>query len=111
MGLTCLQILFLREHNRLCDDILKADPSLSDEEVFNTARNFVIGLIQKISFSEYLPNLFGKIIFRSVIGDYRGYNIESDPTIINEFASTAYRIGHPYIPRIYKTIDGDNKTI
>lgn len=60
MGLTTLQILFLREHNRLCDLIVEANKTMSDQEVFNTARNYVIGLIQKISMDDYLPSLFGK---------------------------------------------------
>lgn len=31
MGLTTLQILFLREHNRLCDLIIAANATLSDQ--------------------------------------------------------------------------------
>jgi hypothetical protein len=81
MGLTTLQILFLREHNRLCDLIIDADSSLSDAEVFRAARNYVIGLIQKISFEDYLPNLFGKKHFQNYIGDFKAYNESADPTI------------------------------
>jgi hypothetical protein len=60
MGLTTYQILFLREHNRLCDLIIEAKPTLSDEDIFNIARNYVIGLIQKISMDDYLPCLLGR---------------------------------------------------
>ena len=74
MGLTTLQILFLREHNRLCDLIVEANKTLSDQEVFNTARNYVIGLIQKISLDDYLPNLFGQDHFDKYIGGYETYN-------------------------------------
>ena len=74
MGLTTLQILFLREHNRLCDLIVEANKTLSDQEVFNTARNYVIGLIQKISLHDYLPNLFGQDHFDKYIGEYKAYN-------------------------------------
>ena len=31
MGLTTLQILFLREHNRLCDLMVAANKTLSDQ--------------------------------------------------------------------------------
>ena len=59
MGLTTLQILFLREHNRICDAIYNANKTLSDEEIYTIAKNYVIGLIQKISYYDYLPHLFG----------------------------------------------------
>ena len=59
MGLTTLQILFLREHNRICDAIYNANKTLSDEEIYTIAKNYVTGLIQKISFYDYLPHLFG----------------------------------------------------
>lgn len=111
MGLTTLQILFLREHNRLCDLIVSANKTMSDEEVFNTARNYVIGLIQKISMYDYLPNLFGEAHFQRLIGSYKGYNSSTDPTIFTEFSSTVYRIGHPYIPHTYKAVDNNNNTI
>ena len=111
MGLTTLQVLFLREHNRLCDEIIKFNSSLSDEEVFNMARNYVIGLIQKISMYEYLPNLFGPLNFKIMVGDYKGYDSSVDPSLMNEFSSTAYRIGHPYIPHTYKAVDNNNATV
>ena len=111
MGLTALQILFMREHNRLCDVIYNADRSLSDEEIFNIARNYVIKLIQKISFYDYLPNLFGKENYKHYIGDYKGYNASINPSITTEFSSTAYRIGHPYVPNTYKAVNNDNETV
>lgn len=113
MGLTTLQILFLREHNRLCDLIIAADVNrtFTDQEIFNTARNYVIGLIQKISLDDYLPNLFGKPHFNKYIGSFKTYNESADPTITTEFSSTAYRIGHPYIPNTYKAVDNNNRTI
>lgn len=111
MGLTTYHILFLREHNRLCDLILGADPSLSDEAVFNIARNYVIGLIQKIAMEDYLPNLFGRQHFDRLIGSYKGYNSTANPTITTEFSSTAYRIGHPYVTHTYKGVDNNNKVV
>jgi peroxidase len=111
MGLTSLQVLFLREHNRLCDQLVKENKSLSDEEIYNMARNYVIGLIQKISMYEYLPNLFGPMIFNIMVGEYKGYNSSVDPTLMNEFSSTAYRIGHPYIPKTYKAVNNEGVTV
>jgi hypothetical protein len=71
----------------------------------------VIGLIQKISMYDYLPNLFGQQHFKQHIGDYKGYNSSANPTIMTEFSSTVYRIGHPYVPRLYKAVDNNNATV
>lgn len=38
--------------------------------MFQTARNYVIGLVQHITFDEYLPNLLGKNNFDKFVGDY-----------------------------------------
>lgn len=111
MGLTTYQILFLREHNRLCDLILAAGPKLDDETIFNIARNYVIGLIQKITMEDYLPNLFGRQHFDRLIGSYKGYNSSANPTITTEFSSTSYRIGHPYVTHTYKAVDSNNMTV
>ena len=60
---------------------------------------------------EYLPNLFGKLHFKHLIGDYKGYDSSADPTIMTEFSSAAYGIGHPYIPEFYKIVNSNNETI
>lgn len=55
--------IFMREHNRLCKLIISKHPTLSDEEIYQTARNYVIGLIQKITFEDFLPTLLGEEVF------------------------------------------------
>jgi hypothetical protein len=70
-----------------------------------------MGLIQKISLYDYLPHLFGQPHFEQYIGAYKGYDPSADPTILTEFSSTAYRIGHPYIPHTYKAVNSNNSTV
>ena len=41
--LTAIQTLFMREHNRLADQIARANPNLPDEAIFQQARRLVIG--------------------------------------------------------------------
>lgn len=60
VGLTAIQTLFVREHNRLADEISVADPEASDEEVYQRARLVVIGLVQSITYNEFLPALLGE---------------------------------------------------
>lgn len=59
--LTTIHTIFLRFHNRICDEIAdqQGDLDLSDQEIYNMARNYVTGVWQNIVFEEYLPLLLG----------------------------------------------------
>lgn len=92
-GLTALHTLFMREHNRLAEEITLANPSLTDEEVYQTARRTVGALIQSVTYNEFLPALFGS----DILPAYTGYDDAVDPSIANEFSTAAYRLGHSMI--------------
>lgn len=51
------------------------------DEVYTIAKNYVNGLIQKITYDDFLPILFGPEAYKKIIGDYPGYDKKSDPTI------------------------------
>ena len=91
--------------------MMETNITFYDDQAFITARNYVIGLIQKISFYDYLPHLFGLKHFDKYVGNYKGYDPKADPTILTEFSSTVYRIGHPYIPHTYKAVNNNNSTV
>lgn len=88
--LASLQVLFVREHNRLAMQISGAQPLLSDEEVYQQARRIVISLLQKVTFSEFLPALMGP----AALPAYAGYRPSVNAAIANEFSTGAYRFGH-----------------
>jgi len=88
-GLTALHVLFVREHNRICDEL--ASSGMTDEEIYQLARKQVGGLIQKISLEDFLPSLGLNL------GSYPGYDVTARPDIINEFSTAAYRIGHTMV--------------
>ncbi|MCX7421052.1 MAG: SpaA isopeptide-forming pilin-related protein [Planctomycetia bacterium] len=91
--LTSLHVLFVREHNRIAEDIASHNPSLSDEAVYQQARRRVIAEIQAITYNEFLPALLGT----TAIPQYRGYNQNVNPGIANEFSTAAFRVGHTMV--------------
>jgi len=90
--LTSLHTLFVREHNRVCLDLVTCDPGLvgNDEQIYQQARKYVGGIIQSITFNEFLPTLLGK----DSIAPYTGYNAKVNAGIANEFSAVAFRLGH-----------------
>lgn len=90
IALTSMHTIWVREHNRIADELSAADPELSDEEIFQTARAIVRGELQAITFNEFLPALLGS----DAIERYSGYDSSVNPNIANEFSTAAYRFGH-----------------
>ena len=71
----------MREHNRIAKVIVTKDPRLSDEEIYQAAKNYVTGLIQKITFEEFLPVLIGRKAYNEYIGPYKQYEVDINPTL------------------------------
>ena len=69
---------------------------MTDEEVYQIARNYVIGLIQHITFDEWLPSMFGRMTFNKFIGDYK-FDPEANPAIFTEFQVGALRVFDSFI--------------
>ncbi len=82
IGLTAVQTLFLREHNRIVE-LLPAD--LDEETKFDIARRVVAAEQQYITYNEFLPAMGVEL------ADYEGYDSTVDPSITNEFATVGYR--------------------
>jgi hypothetical protein len=55
LGLEMLHTLFVLEHNAICDELLKAYPDWSSEELFDTARLVNCALMAKIHTVEWTP--------------------------------------------------------
>lgn len=86
--LTVLHTLFLREHNRICDEILQANPTWTDEQIFQRARKILGALLQAVTYEEFLPTI------GVMLSVYEGYDPTIDPGIMNVFAGAAFRFGH-----------------
>lgn len=105
VGLIAAHTLFVREHNRLADEI---ETKLNDKTsklveqfnnsglnkgdfIYETARKIVGAEIQAITYNEFLPVLLGK---SSPHIDNLTYNSNINPGISNEFSTAAFRVGH-----------------
>jgi prostaglandin-endoperoxide synthase 2 len=57
IGYVMLNVICLREHNRLCDILAGAYPDWDDERLFQTARNILIVTIMKIVIEDYVNHI------------------------------------------------------
>ncbi|KAK3264512.1 hypothetical protein CYMTET_26753 [Cymbomonas tetramitiformis] len=94
-----LQVLFLRNHNRLAAEYKAANPTWVDEDLFNAARKWNVAQLQAICWYEYLPSL------GLAIEAYGGYKEDTNPSIDNFFSTVAYRYGHSEVGDIVKRVD------
>ncbi|CAK1544080.1 unnamed protein product [Leptosia nina] len=102
--LTLLQVILLREHNRIADVLASMNPWWSDETIFQEARRIHIAEMQHINYYEYLPIFLGyenmvknRLIYEEVIGYIDDYNPRVDPSILDEHATAAFRHFHTLI--------------
>lgn len=117
-ALTVIHTIFMREHNRIIDALRQVNPHWDSDKLFENARKILIAENQHMTYNEFLPrilswnavNLYGLKLLPQ--GYYKDYNPSCNPSILNEFAAAAYRIGHsmlrPHIPRLspnYQIID------
>lgn len=57
VGYVMLNVLSLREHNRVCDLLAKNYPTWDDERLFQTARNIVMAEFLKIVLEDYINHI------------------------------------------------------
>ena len=105
-GLASMHSLFVNEHNRIARNISELDPTLSDENIYQMARQIVVAELQNIVYDEFLPVVLGT----SIMGQYNislpesgstSYDNTVSPNIFNEFATFAFRFGHTLVPNFF----------
>jgi peroxidase len=98
LPMVCLHTLFHLEHNRRARKLAKENPNWNDETLFQEARRFVIAMLQKVHFNEYIPAILGKPLDR-----YEGYDRDVDPRVDTTFMTAAFRYGHSATsPLVYR---------
>ncbi|XP_063543243.1 peroxidase-like isoform X1 [Cydia strobilella] len=116
--LTVLQIILLREHNRIADALAHLNPHWNDETVFQEARRINIAENQHINYYEYLPIFLGaenmiknKLIYPGVRGYVNDYNPHVDPSVLDEHATAAFRHFHTLIRGFLQLISENRKLL
>ena len=104
-GLLAMHTLFAREHNRLCEEIKNAHPNYDDEEIFQKARKILGGIMQQITFEEWLPACGIDLM------PYAGYDININPALTAVFSASAYRLGHTMINSHLIRLDNNGDTL
>ncbi|XP_039446260.1 chorion peroxidase-like [Culex pipiens pallens] len=100
VSLVQVQVLFLREHNRVAGILSHVNPHWSDETVYQEARKIVIAELQRIVYNEYLPLVVGwdKAKQYGLLDDQNGfaeqYSSNIKPVVLSEVSGTAFRFGH-----------------
>lgn len=80
--------LFVREHNRLCDELKVEHPNWNDERLYQEARKINGAILQSIVYNEWLPTMGVEL------PDYRRYNPNIEVGVTNVFSAAAFRLGH-----------------
>ncbi|HEY3568328.1 MAG TPA: peroxidase family protein [Thermoanaerobaculia bacterium] len=93
-GLTMMHTLFVREHNRKVAEYAAQNPTLTDEQLFQLGRRWVMSLMQSITVNEFIPALTGE-----KVPPYDGYKPEVNGRLALEFVHSLYRLGHTLVPR------------
>ena len=105
--LVSIHTLFVREHNRLAQELAIAHPEWTDEQLYQRARQINIAQYQAIVYNEYLPSILG----RDALTEYTGYDPTVNPSIDRSFASAGFRIGHTQLSSQIDRLDNEGMEI
>ena len=99
-GLAALHTVWVREHNRLADLLAATNPHWDGERLYQEARQLVVAQLQQVTYTEWLPIILGTQFMRSLnltVESVSHYDRAVDPSIVNSFATAAFRFGHSLV--------------
>lgn len=105
--LTVMQTLWMREHNRLAEELTQLNEDWDAETVFQEARRIVIAEMQHITYNEWIKYLLDTSNLNKIV-KYDDFNKHIDPTVSNEFATSGIRVLYAMIPNIISLMDENN---
>ena len=96
---------------QIVEELSRLNPQWSDETLYQEGRRIVSAVQQHITWNEFLPRVLGwnaiNLYELNLGGDgyYHGYDEKCNPTILNEFATGAFRFGHSLLKPTFKRMD------
>lgn len=110
IGLAAFHTIWMREHNRVALKLKTINPFWDGDKVYQEARKVVGAEIQFITYTQWLPIILGPE-GRQLLGEYKEYNPNLNPSVSNVFATAALRFGHSMINPILHRYDENFETI
>ncbi|EDW17736.2 peroxidasin [Drosophila mojavensis] len=110
VGLLAMHTIWMREHNRIARKLGEINPHWDGDTLYQESRKIVGAQMQHITFKQWLPLIIGESGM-SMLGEYRGYNPQVNPSIANEFATAALRFGHTIINPILHRLNSSFQPI
>jgi peroxidase len=80
--LTVMHTLYVRDHNRVADQLARLNPHWPDERLYQETRHIMAAIVQHITISEFLPLVLGK---------YFGFESTTDQTLILTLTFTLHQ--------------------
>ncbi|XP_050334425.1 peroxidasin [Bactrocera neohumeralis] len=96
IGLLAMHTIWMREHNRIAIKLRDLNPHWDGDTIYQEARKIVGAQMQHITYKHWLPLIVGESGMK-LLGEYKGYDPNIDPSISNVFATAALRFGHTII--------------
>ncbi|AFY53459.1 heme peroxidase family protein [Rivularia sp. PCC 7116] len=100
-ALVAQHTLWLRNHNRVAQDLSQFHPKWDDKQIFERARQINIAQYQQVVMYEWLPQQIGEV------SKYQGYDAGETPQISDEFNAAGFRFGHSQTGNKIETVDSE----
>ena len=120
-ALAAVHTVYLREHNRISEELHRVNPHWDEEKLYQQSRRILNAMNQHVAYSEFLPRLIGPMRINAYglglqsDGYYASYDPNCPATAYNEFAAAAFRFGHslirPHLARMDNRYNGMNPHI
>ncbi|XP_075732949.1 salivary peroxidase/catechol oxidase-like [Rhipicephalus microplus] len=101
--LTVLHTFYVRDHNRMADELARLNPHWDDDRIYHETRHIMAAAVQFITFNEFLPMVVGEenmVRYNLTLqkeGYWHGYDPDVNLALSNSFQSAAFRFGHTFI--------------
>ena len=114
--LTVLHTIYVRDHNRMADELALQNPHWNDEKLYQETRHIMAAIVQHITITEWLPLLIGHhYMVENNLTESDGYFYGYDPTAHTSpsqaFTTAAFRVGHTFIQGSVNRYDPEHRHV